>query len=338
MIQEAIRIVVAGEDLSRDHAHAVMNSIMEGDATPAQIAAFLIAEKLKGETYHEVAGFASAMRDKATPVHSRHANAIDMCGTGGDGAGTFNISTVASFVVAAGGVPVAKHGNRSVSSKCGSADLLEALGVNIELSAQKVGTCLDEIGIGFLFAPALHKAMKHAVGPRREIGVRTVFNILGPLTNPAAVRRQVLGVFDADVARLMAKVLRELGADHILIVHSDEGLDEVSIYGPTLGIEVKGREIREQRLQPEDFGLTTTPGNGAHGGTPRENAHTARQILAGESGPARDFVVANAACGFVVGGLADMFVEGAEMAREQIDCGAARAKLAALKEMSHDLS
>lgn len=338
MIQDAIRTVVAGENLSRDHAYTVMNSIMAGEATPAQIAAFLIAEKLKGETYHEVAGFASAMRDKATPVRSRHTNAIDMCGTGGDGAGTFNISTVASFVVAAGGVPVAKHGNRSVSSKCGSADLLEALGINIDLSAQKVGACLDEIGIGFLFAPALHKAMKHAVGPRREIGVRTVFNILGPLTNPAAVRRQVLGVFDADVARLMAQVLRELGADHILIVHSDEGLDEVSIYGPTLGIEVKGREIREQRLQPEDFGLTTAPGNSALGGTPEENAHTARQILAGESGPARDFVVANAACGFVVGGLADTFIKGAEMAREQIDCGAARAKLAALKEMSHDPS
>lgn len=312
-----------------------MRGIMEGQATSAQIAAFLIAEKLKGETYHEVAGFATAMREKATHIPTRHSNAIDMCGTGGDGKGTFNISTVASFVVAAGGVPVAKHGNRSVSSKCGSADLLESLGVKINLTAEQVSHCLDELYIGFLYAPALHTAMKHAVGPRREIGVRTVFNILGPLTNPAGVRRQLLGVFNLEAARLMAEVLKELGADHVLVLHSDDGLDEISIYAPTQAYEVRGDAIREMTIRPEDFGISTQTGRDVLGGTPSENARTALAILSGkEIGPARDLVVANAAGGLYVGGVAESLSHGAEIAREVVESGAALTRFEALRDLT----
>lgn len=335
MIREILKVVIDGQNLSREASYEVMRGMMEGQATPAQIAAFLVAEKLKGETYHEVAGFASAMREKATPIGTRHANAIDMCGTGGDGKGTFNISTVASFVVAAGGVPVAKHGNRSVSSKCGSADLLESLGVKIDLTAEQVSRCLDELYIGFLYAPALHTAMKHAVGPRREIGVRTVFNILGPLTNPAAVRRQLLGVFNLDVARLMAEVLKELGADHVLVLHSDDGLDEISIYAPTQAFEVQGNNVRHLTIRPEDFGIATCPEAAVLGGTPEENARTALAVLSGkETGAARDFVVANAAGGLYVGGEAAGLEQGARIAREVIDSGAAIARLEAFRDLT----
>jgi anthranilate phosphoribosyltransferase len=334
MIQQAIKTVIEKLDLSRNDAYEVMSSIMRGDATAAQIAAFLVAMRLKGETYQEVAGFAQARRDKATPVPTHRKNTIDMCGTGGDGSGTFNISTVASFVVAGGGVPVAKHGNRSVSSQCGSADLLETLGVRIELSAEKVGMCLDKIGIGFLFAPVLHKAMKYAIGPRREIGVRTVFNILGPITNPAGVQRQVLGVYHPGLAHLLAQVLKELGAEHILVIHGEDSLDEVSIHGPTLAVELHQGQIKEKRLVPDSFGLPVSDKNGISGGSPTENAEIALEILHGKRGPTRDAVVANAACGFVVGGAAQDFMEGAKMARESIDSGAALEKLELLKELS----
>lgn len=337
MMQETIRRLIDGQDLTVDEAHAVMNTVMAGEATAAQIAAFLVAEKLKGETCSEVTGFARAMREKATPVATRRETAIDMCGTGGDGRGTFNISTVASFVVAGGGVPVAKHGNRSVSSRCGSADLLEELGVKIDLPAHHLSRCLDEIGIAFLFAPLLHPAMKHAVAPRREIGVRTVFNLLGPLTNPAGVKRQVLGVYRADVAKLVAEVLRELGADHILIVHSDDGLDEVSIHRPTHVVELKNEEISERTIAPNDFGLRLSENDDVLGGTPAENAKIAIEILRGSTGPARDIVVANAACGFFVAGVTDDFEEGAQMAMQSIDSNAAVNKLNELKRLSHSL-
>ncbi|RMF59985.1 MAG: anthranilate phosphoribosyltransferase, partial [Calditrichaeota bacterium] len=333
MIQEALKTVVERVDLSREQAYRLMHGIMSGEATPAQIAAFLVACKMKGETSEEVAGFAAAMRDKATPVQTRHRNAIDMCGTGGDGAGTFNISTVASFVVAAAGVPVAKHGNRSVSSRCGSADLLEALGVNIDQEAEQTSRCLNEIGFGFLYAPRLHKAMKYAVAPRREIRLRTVFNMLGPLTNPARVTRQLLGVYDFAIAPLMAEVLHELGSEHVLIVHSEDGLDEVSIHATTRAIELRDGEIRERTLSPKDFGLNLKPRDGILGGSPEENAETAKRVLNGEPGIARDFVVANAACGLVVGGATDDFGEAARMAMHALDSGAALAKLRALKEM-----
>ncbi|MFQ5648411.1 MAG: anthranilate phosphoribosyltransferase [bacterium] len=335
MMQEIIRTVIAGEHLTREQAYRVMNTIMTGEATPAQIAAFLVAEKLKGETYQEVAGFATAMREKATPVSISRRNAVDIVGTGGDGANTFNISTVAAFVMAAAGVPVAKHGNRSVSSKCGSADVLELLGVRIDLSASQIGRCVDEVGIGFLFAPGLHKAMKHAMAPRKEVGVRTVFNILGPVTNPAGVRRQVVGVFDRVTARLVAEVFRELGADHIFVVHSEDGLDEVSVHAPTLVFEVKKNQIQEKQVVPEDFGLKTATAAEALGGHPEKNTQVAREVLSGQGGVARDFVVANAACGLVVGAVVQDFQQGARMAAEAIDSGAAMAKLQALKELTH---
>ncbi len=338
MIQTALKEVITGRDLNRQQACDVMRFIMDGQATPAQIAGFLVAEKLKGETFQEVAGFATAMREKATPVTTVHKNAIDMCGTGGDCAGIFNVSTVASFVVAACGVPVAKHGNRSVSSQCGSADLLESLGVNIDLTPAQVGRCLDEIFFGFLHAPALHRAMKYAVGPRRELGIQTVFNILGPITNPAAVRRQLLGVFDAKVARLMAEVLRELGVDHVLVVHSDDGMDEVSIYAPTKAFEVRGSEMRELQILPAQFGLESPSGGAAKGGTPAENAQIALDVLSGRVGPEREFVLANAACGLVVGGLTDDFGQAAELALDALDSGNALNKLDELRQMSQVLA
>ncbi|MCG8605718.1 anthranilate phosphoribosyltransferase [bacterium] len=337
MIREAIKTVVDGGSLTRQQAYDVMNFIMDGEATSAQIAAFAIGEKLKGETYQEVAGFAEAMRQKATPISNPHNNAIDMCGTGGDGAGTFNVSTVASFVVAAAGVPVAKHGNRSVSSLCGSADLLEALGVKIDLDPAAVGNCLEELDIAFLFAPQLHQAMKHAVGPRREIGVRTFFNMLGPLTNPAKVQRQLLGVFHPDIVRLMAEVLRELGADHIMIIHSQDGLDEVSIEKPTRVVEVRDGEITEKHISPKDFDLPTSPLDGVLGGSPDENAQMALRVLQGEPGPTRDIVVANAACGLFVGGAVATLCDGAVLAKQALDSGAALKKLHALKDASNSV-
>jgi anthranilate phosphoribosyltransferase len=335
MIREAIQTILAGKHLSRQDAHRTMSGIMSGEATPAQIGAFLVGMRMKGERADEVAGFAEAMREKATRVPTRHENAIDMCGTGGDGAGTFNISTVASFVVAGGGVPVAKHGNRSVSSQCGSADVLQALGVKIDLSAEQMGECLDKLGIAFLFAPTLHPAMKHAIGPRRELGVRTVFNILGPITNPAFVRRQVLGVYNAELARLLAQVLAELDTEHAVIVHGEEGLDEISISGSTLAFEVKRGNVSESRLLPEDFGLRPGTSDGLAGGDAERNAEIAMQVLRGESGPARDAVIANAACGLVVGGAATTFADGAQLARQSIDSGAALAKLEAMIEFTN---
>jgi anthranilate phosphoribosyltransferase len=335
MIQQAIQRAMARIDLDRRQAYDVMDEIMSGAATPAQIGAFLVAMRMKGERVQEVAGFAKAMRDKATPVPTRHINAIDMCGTGGDGKGTFNISTVASFVVAGGGAPVAKHGNRSVSSRCGSADVLGALGININLTAEQMSRCLDELGIAFLFAPTLHSATKHAVGPRKEIGTRTVFNILGPLTNPAGVKRQLLGVYDRKLAMLMAEVLAELGTEHALVVHSDDGLDEISVFGSTHTVEVYKGRISERTLTPKDFGFVQAGHDGIFGGDAGQNAQIALRVLEGEPGPARDIVAANAACGFVVAGAAKNLAEGAALAQKSIDSGAAREKLEALREMSN---
>jgi anthranilate synthase/phosphoribosyltransferase len=338
MIQQAIQRAIDRVDLDRRQAYEVMDEIMGGAATPAQIAAFLVAMRMKGERVQEVAGLAQAMRDKATTVPTRHPNAIDMCGTGGDGKGTFNISTVASFVVAGGGVAVAKHGNRSVSSRCGSADVLAALGVKIDLTAEQMSQCLDEVGMAFLFAPTLHSATKHAVGPRREIGTRTVFNILGPLTNPAGVKRQLLGVYDRRLAILMAEVLAELGTEHALVVHSDDGLDEISIFGPTQVVELYKGRISERTLTPKDFGFVQSGENGIIGGDAGQNARIALRILEGEPGPGRDIVVTNAAGGFVVAGVAKNIAEGIALARKSIDSGAAREKLEALRTMSNRFS
>jgi len=334
ILQQAIAKVIERVDLDRRHAYEAMKEIMSGAATPAQIAAFLVAMRMKGERAPEVAGFAQAMREQATPVITRRQNPIDLCGTGGDGKGTFNISTVASFVVAGGDVPVAKHGNRSVSSQCGSADVLEALGVKIDLTAAQMGQCLDEIGIAFLFAPALHRATKYAAGVRKEIGGRTVFNILGPLTNPAGVKRQLLGVYHRQLAALMAQVLAELGAEHALVVHSDDGLDEISVQGPTHLFEVCAGRIAERTLTPEDFGMAPSRGDSMMGGNATLNAQIALHILQGEKGATRDIVVANAACGFLVAGAAQNLTEGVALANQSLDSGAALAKLEALRQMS----
>ncbi len=338
MIREAIKTVISGGSLSKKEANAVMDEIMVGEASPPQIAAFLVAEHMKGETYQEVAGFAESMRAKATHVSIKAINAIDMCGTGGDGAGTFNISTVASIVVAAGGVTVAKHGNRSVSSKCGSADLFEKFGVEIHLTAEQMGACIDQAGIGFLFAPILHPAMKYAIGPRRDIGVRTVFNMLGPLCNPSGVKRQVLGVFNLEAAKLIAQVLLELKSEHVIIIHSEDGLDEVSMYAPSTIFEVKHGEIKEQTIGPEDFGLKTYKNEGVVGGTPDENLQIANAVFSGQKGIARDFVVVNAACGLVVGGAASGLIEGAKLAQELLDNGSAQRKIEQLKKVSNSFS
>jgi anthranilate synthase/phosphoribosyltransferase len=335
MLQQTISQVIDRIDLDRAQAYAAMNAIMSGAATPAQIAAFLVAMRMKGERPQEVAGLAQAMRERATPVTTRRENPIDMCGTGGDGKGTFNISTVASFVAAGGGVTVAKHGNRSVSSQCGSADVLEALGVNINLTAAQMSQCLDEIGIAFLFAPVLHSATKHAVGPRKEIGARTVFNILGPLTNPAGVKRQLLGVYNRQLAALMAEVLAELGAEHALVVHSDDGLDEISVSGSTTMLEIRQGRISEKTLTPEDFDFSSANGDSIAGGNAVQNAQTALRILRGEKSAGRDFVIANAACGFWVAGLAKNISEGVAMASQSLASGAALAKLEALRKMSN---
>lgn len=336
VVQQAISQAIDGVNLTRQQAYAAMHELMNGAATPAQIGAFLVAMRMKGEQAQEVAGLAQAMREKATPVLTRQPHPIDMCGTGGDGKGTFNISTVASFIVAGGGVAVAKHGNRSVSSQSGSADVLEALGVNINLTAAQMSQCLDEVGIAFLFAPVLHSATKHAVGPRKEIGTRTVFNILGPLTNPAGVKRQLLGVYNHRLAKLMAQVLAELGAEHAIVVHSEDGLDEISVQGPTQMFEVHEGRISEKMLTPEDFGFTPAEGNGIGGGLAAHNAQIAERILQGEAGIARDIVVANAACGFWVAGAVENLADGVALAKQSLDSGAALAKLTALRKLSNN--
>ena len=334
MLQKAVQKAVAGEHLTREEARRAMDVIMSGKATPAQIGAFLVALRMKGERAEEIAGFAESMRAKATPVQTRHERVIDLCGTGGDGKNTFNISTVASFVVAGAGVPVAKHGNRSVSSKSGSADVLKALGVKIDLSPEAMGRCLDEVGMAFLFAPRLHGAMKHAIGPRREIGVRTVFNILGPITNPAGVRRQLIGVFSPQLLRLLAEVLQQLDAEHVMLVHSADGLDEISLAAGTKVVELRSGQIREFELQPSDFGLFSVT-DGMQGGDAETNARIALDILNGKKGPATDVVVANAAAGLYVAGAADSLKACAEMAMEAIASGAALKKLEHLREFTN---
>ena len=335
MIREAIHKAIEQQDLTRQEAFETMETIMSGDATPAQIGAFLIAMRMKGEKPHEIAGFAESMRSKATKVITTHTTPIvDIVGTGGDGKHTINISTIASFIVAGAGVPVAKHGNRSVSSKCGAADVLMALGVNIDLEAEQMSRCLDEVGIAFLFAPKLHGAMKYAIGPRREIGVRTVFNILGPITNPAGTRRQLIGVYDKRLTRLLAEVLQQLDAEHIWLVHSEDGMDEISLVAKTHVAELKGGEIEEYQIDAADFGLSPSTESIA-GGDAAENAEVAKKILQGEKGVKRDVVIANAAAGLYIAGKAGDLREAAKIAAESIDSGAAMKKLEAMCEFTN---
>ena len=327
MFKDLLNKVARGDNLSETEAAGAMEQIMEGGATPAQIAGLLTALKLKGETVDEITGFARVMRTKATPVPSSHPLLVDTCGTGGDGTNTFNISTVTALVLAGAGAKVAKHGNRSVSSRCGSADVLETLGVNLELQPGDMTACLEEVGIAFLYAPALHGAMKHAAGPRRELGFRTVFNILGPLTNPAGARAQVLGVYSATLVRVMAEVLLRLGSERAFVVHSSGGLDEVSPVGPAAVCEIRNGQICEYVLDPAEYGFANVGVEELSGDSPGENAVIAPGILAGEPGPRRDAVLMNAALGLMAAGAAGDFTTGLVLASQSIDNGLARAKL-----------
>jgi anthranilate phosphoribosyltransferase len=334
-IQEAIGAVVAGKNLTVAQAVDVFAGIMSGTATDAQIAAFIIALRLKGETPEEITGAASVMREKGTRVvPEKCEHCVDTCGTGGDGANTFNVSTAAAFVAAGAGAVVAKHGNRAVSSKCGSADVLEALGVAINLTPEKMKTCLDTAGIAFLFAPVLHKAMKYAIGPRREIGVRTIFNILGPLTNPALARHQLLGVFSEKLTLTMATVLNNMGTRRAFVVHGMDGLDEISVSGPTEVAEIKDGIVRSYSITPEEFDICRAPLSAIAGGTPAENAARIRALFAGEKGPCRDITVLNAAFAIAAAGIAATPKEGISLACESIDSGAALVKLNSLVEFT----
>lgn len=323
MIIEAIKDVVEGKNISSDQAAEVMGEIMSGKATDAQIAALITALRIKGETTDEIFGFAKAMRQFAVPVKVKHPQLVDTCGTGGDLSGTFNISTTAAFVVTGAGVKVAKHGNRSVSSKSGSADVLEALGVNLNLSPKQLSECIDETGIAFLFAPALHPAMKYAIGPRREIAIRTIFNILGPLTNPARAAHQLMGVYDGSLTEKLAEVLGKLGSKHVLVVHGEDGLDEISITGKTKISELKEGDIRTYSIYPDEFGLTISNINEIKGGEANENAKILQDILNGENGPKRDAVLLNAAGALLAADKVPNFAEGIALAANSIDSGAA---------------
>jgi len=331
-IREALKNVVEGKDLSRDQAFGAAMEIMEGRATNAQIGGLLTGLRIKGEAVEEITGFVTAMRKMAMPVPVRALDIIDTCGTGGDGKGTFNISTVAALVAAGAGCKVAKHGNRSVSSRCGSADLLERLGVNIEMTAVRAAACVDEVGIGFLFAPAFHPAMKHATLPRKELGIRTIFNILGPLTNPARARRQLLGVYDKKLVRPVAQVLLDLGCERALVVHGADGLDEITVTGHTYVAEVRDGELREYTLCPDDFGFDRRDAADLRADGGEENTLICRAILENEGGARQDIVVLNAAAAIYVAGRADTISDGITQARAAIASGRAKEKLSRLRE------
>lgn len=347
MIKKAIAKVVERVNLSEGEMIEVMNQIMSGECTPAQIGAFITALRMKGETVEEITGAARVMRERATPIrvgkgvldidrddiNIDRETILDVVGTGGDGTNTFNISTTVSFVVSACGVKVAKHGNRSVSSACGSADVLEKLGINLDVTPETVENCIDQIGIGFLFAPALHGAMKHAIGPRREIGIRTIFNILGPLTNPAGADCQVMGVYRADLVEKLAGVLQKLGCRHGFVVHGSDGMDEMTLTGETVVAEVTPSGITLSSVTPEQLGLTRCKMEALKGGDAVANAAIVRAVLAGEPGPRRDIVLLNAAYALVAAGTAATPADGMILAAEAIDSGRALqqvAKLAAL--------
>lgn len=337
MIREAIARLVNGASLTEDEAAAAMVSIMSGEATPAQIGAFLVALRMKGETVDEIAGMARVMRQHARRVEFEGA-LLDTCGTGGDERGTFNVSTAAAFVAAAAGARVAKHGNRAMTSRCGSADVLEALGANIDLGPEQVRQCIEEVGVGFMFAQAFHPAMKYAAGPRRELGIRTVFNILGPLCNPAGADRQVLGVADPVVAEKLVHALQRLGSKHALVVHGQDGVDEVSVSAPTTIFELRDGRVFHDTLLPSEAGVSTHPIEELRGGSPEENAARLRAVLAGEPGPLRDFVLVNAAAALVAFDLASNIREGVRLAAQAIDSGAARDTLERFVEVTTRLA
>ena len=337
MIQEAISSVVSGQSLSADEATQVMEEIMTGEATPAQFGAFVTALRLKGETPDEIAGMARVMREKALRVQS-DGDLVDTCGTGGDGSHTINVSTISAFVTAGAGLKVAKHGNRAITSACGSADVMEAAGVKVDLGSEGVEQCIREVGIGFMFAPTFHPAMRYAGPPRREIGIRTVFNILGPLTNPAGARSQVLGVADGSLGEKMAMVLLRLGCQHALVVHGEDGLDEISITGPSQVWELKDGNIYNFAVTPEDLGLSRASASDVQGSSIEDNLAAMNRVLSGEKGPARDIVLLNSSAALAAGNAVENLKQGIMSASESIDSGKAMAKLRALAELSQQLT
>jgi len=336
-MQSAIRTVTEGGSLSAEDMTEVMRTVMTGEATPSQIGGFLIALRMKGETVDEIAAAAKVMRELATPVELDAEHLVDTCGTGGDAAGTFNISTASAFVVAAAGGKVAKHGNRSVSSRSGSADVLEAAGVRIDLAPEQVARCVEEAGVGFMFAPRHHGAMKHAIGPRREMGVRTIFNLLGPLTNPAAARNQVIGVFSPHWVEPLAAVLGRLGSRHVIVGHAGDGLDEISIAAPTRIAEMKGGEVTSYEITPEQFGLERAPTAALLVDSVEASLKTIRSVFGGAAGPARDVVALNAGAAIYVAGLAGDLTDGVRRAGEVLASGAAAERLESLAALSQRL-
>jgi len=334
-MKEYIQKVVSGGNLSRDEAQAAMNTIMSGEATEAQIGGFLVAMRLKGETVEEFSSFTAVMREKATRIEVDDPDVLDTCGTGGDGSCTFNISTISAFVAAGAGITVAKHGNRSVSSACGSADVLKEVGVNIDITPEKTAECLKEVGIGFLFAPKYHASMKYAIGPRRELGIRTFFNILGPMTNPAGAKRQLLGVYSRELVTTVAGVLADLGCVKGFVVHGGDGLDEITTTGETTVAVVGNGSVSMTTVNPAQFGIGTALPTDLTVTTLDGNAGMFRSILSGDPGPGRDIVLLNSAFAICAGGKAETPEDGMKLAVESIDSGAALRKYEALRELTN---
>ncbi len=334
-IQSAIRAVTEHRDLTGDEMNSVMRIIMGGEATQSQIGGFLIGLRMKGETVEEIAAAATVMRELATPVHVQAEHLVDTCGTGGDGSGTFNISTASAFVAAGAGAKVAKHGNRSASSSSGSADVLEAAGVNLDLSPDQVAQCIQEAGVGFMFAPKHHGAMKHAIGPRKEMAVRTIFNVLGPLTNPAGAPNQVVGVFSRALVEPLARVLAQLGSRHVLVVHSEDGLDEISIGAESHIAEARDGRVHTHSINPERFGMETADISTLTVASPKESLEAIRAVFDNTDGPARDIVALNAGAAIYASGLAGDLNAGVAAAMESLSSGAARERLARLVALSN---
>ncbi len=335
-MKDILRVLGEHKDLTRMQAADAMRTIMEGNATDAQIGALLMGLRLKMERPEELLGFVETMREKSVKIHLTDPDAIDMCGTGGDGSNTFNISTVAAFVVAGAGITVAKHGNRAISSTCGSADVLQALGVNVSLPPEETERCINTIGIGFLFAPLFHPAMKHVAKARGDLAMKTCFNLLGPMTNPAGVKRQVVGTYSRSAAALIANVLHATAVRHAIVLTSEDGMDEASLSAPTVVYHVRpGESPRPERVTPSDFRLGRSTASDLRGGSPQDNASIANAVLSGRKGPQRDVVVANAALGILASDRAGSLREAVGMAEESIDSGRAMAKLRQLAEAGH---
>lgn len=338
-IKQALKVVVSGRDLTEDEMASVMEQIMTGQATPAQIGGLLVALSVKGESVDEIVGAAQVMRRLATPVSLSGLPLVDTCGTGGDGSGLFNVSTASAFVVAGAGGFVAKHGNRSVTSSTGSADVLEAAGVNLSISAEQVARCVSEVGVGFMFALNHHGAMKHAIGPRKELGLRTIFNVLGPLTNPAGARRQVLGVFSRTLCRPLAEVLARLGSEHVMVVHSSDGLDEITIAGPTYVAELRSGQVTEYELIPEEVGIESESLEGLQVSAAEESLNIIRAVFDSKEGPstrkATKMIAINSGAALYVAGIAASIKEGVAIAQDIIGSGVAHEKLKHLVEFTH---